>query len=256
MMEVNILGCGAALPALGRHCSGQVVMVDGSRYLIDCGEGTQTQLRVCHQKLQSLEHIFISHLHGDHLFGLPGLLSTMHLCGRTREVHVYAPQGLQVAMELLFQVSGSHINFPIYYHEIRHGEVIFQDKKVSVTAFELYHSIPTFGFKFQELSPRHPHSYAYCSDTAYNPQIIPWVQGVDLLCLESTFTTQYEQLAIDKGHLTARQASLLALEAQAKRLMLTHFSARYKDLNVVLDEAKQNFPNTIAAEEGMCLRIE
>ena len=105
----TILGSGAALPTVARHCSGQVVNINGFRILLDCGENTQTQLRVYHQRMQAISQIFITHLHGDHFFGLPGLVSSMHLCGRKEPLDVYAPAGVRAAMELLMQTSGSHL---------------------------------------------------------------------------------------------------------------------------------------------------
>ncbi|MCQ2297640.1 MAG: ribonuclease Z [Bacteroidales bacterium] len=257
MMNVYVLGSGAALPAKGRHCSAQVVAVDGRRFLLDCGEGAQTQLRIAHQKLQSLNHIFISHLHGDHLFGLPGLLSTMHMCGRKDPVDIYAPAGLKPALDLLFEVSGSHIDFEMRHHELASDqpEVLIEDAKLRVTAFPLSHSVPAYGYHFQELSLRHPNSYAYCCDTGYTEQFLPVVKGVDLLCLESTFMSDYEPVAVEKGHLTAPQAATLALKAEARQLMLTHFSARYSDIEPLLAEARQVFPNTIPAIEGRMIEV-
>lgn len=256
MMEITILGCGAALPAHGRHCSGQVITVDGHRYMIDCGEGTQTQLRIAHQKLQSMTRIFISHLHGDHVFGLPGLLSTMHLCGRKDPIDIYSPKGLQEILTPFFSVCGSHIDFEVRYHVISGNQILLEDNKVRVTAFPLHHSIETYGFSFEELSPRHPRRYVYCSDTGYSEDLIPHLLHADLACLESTFTHKYAPLALEKGHLTARQAAQLAQAAEVKQLMLTHFSARYKELDPVLEEARAVFPNTIPATEGETLRLK
>lgn len=253
-MEVSILGCGAALPAGGRHCSGQVVTVDGRRFLVDCGEGTQTQLRIAHQKLQAMDTILLSHLHGDHWFGLPGLLSSMHLCGRKDPVDVYAPKGLQPLLDNLFEMSSSHIDYELRVHEIAPG-ILLETPKVRITAFPLRHTVETYGFRFQELSPRHPASYAYCSDTGYYEALAEEVAGVDLLCAESTFGHSYASLAEERGHLTALQAAIVAQKAGAGRLMLTHFSARYKEVDVLLEEAQQVFANTIAATEGETLRI-
>lgn len=257
MMNVHILGSGAAQPAKGRHCSAQVVAVDGRRFLVDCGEGTQTQLRIAHLKLQALSHIFLSHLHGDHLFGLPGLLSTMHMCGRKDPVDIYAPEGLQAPLSQLFEVSGSHIDFEVRYHELTAAspQVVFEDAKLRITAFPMPHSVPTYGFLFQELSPRHPNSYAYCCDTGYTEDFLPVIRDVDLLCMESTFMSDFEAVAAERFHLTARQAATLALKADAKMLLLTHFSARYSDVQPLLDEARAVFPNTLAAIEGKTLQV-
>lgn len=258
MMNVTVLGSGAALPAKGRHCSAQVVAVDGKRYLVDCGEGTQTLLRMAHHKLQSMERIFLSHLHGDHMFGLPGLLSTMHMCGRKAPVDVYSPAGLKEAMERLFEVSGNHVDFEVNYHEIHTSEPmeVLDDGKTRVTAFPLMHSVETYGYLFEELSPRHPNRYAYCCDTRYTESFVDVIRGADLLCMESTFMHNFESLAADRGHLTARQAAMLASKAEVGQLMLTHFSARYSDLEPLLAEARETFPSTILAEEGQRIEIK
>lgn len=296
MLSVTILGSGAATPTLGRHCSSQVVAVDGERMLLDCGEATQNQIRLYHQKLQSFSHIFISHLHGDHWFGLPGLLASMHLCGRTDDVHVYAPAGIRPALELLFEVSGTHLQYELHLHELEGGrQTVYEADKCRVSAFPIVHSMPTYGYLFEEKIPlfnlrkdsrakygltdyecrrikmgddyvrpdgsvvpnaelvlpkRQPLRYAYCCDTAYSESVIAEVRGVDLLCVDSTFDSAHEALAAEKLHCTAHQAAQMALAAHAKQLMLTHFSARYKDVSILLDEARKVFPNTIAAEEG------
>lgn len=153
---VTILGSGAATPTLGRHCSAQVVSINGFRMLVDCGEATQSQMRAFRQKMQAFSTIFISHLHGDHLFGLPGLLSSMHLCGRTEPVTVYAPKGIKAALELLFEVSGTHLTYELTFVEMDFDTptLIFENEKCKVTAFPLFHSVPTYGFLFEEQQPR------------------------------------------------------------------------------------------------------
>lgn len=149
---VTILGSGAAVPTRGRHCSSQMVMLDGYKMLIDCGEGTQNQMFLYYKRLRSLDTIFISHLHGDHWFGLPGLLSSMHLSGRTEPLHVYAPVGLKSVLDAIFAVSGSGFQYELHIHEISatEPEVIFENSKCKVTAFPLHHSVPTYGFIFEE----------------------------------------------------------------------------------------------------------
>ena len=153
--NVLVLGSGAATPTFSRHCSAQMVNICGSHILLDCGEATQTQLRQYHQRIQSIKTVFISHLHGDHFFGLPGLLTTMHLCGRQEPLTVYAPKGAREAIELLFEVSASHIDYPLTITDIEVDSptVIHYDKGFRVTAFPLRHSMPTYGFIFEEETP-------------------------------------------------------------------------------------------------------
>lgn len=251
----TILGSGAALPTIARHCSGQVVNINGFRMLFDCGENTQTQIRVFHQKMQALSHIFITHLHGDHFFGLPGLVSSMHLCGRTEPIHIYAPEGIAQVLQLILATSGSHIGFEIVYHELNHKEgkeLLFENLRCRVSAFPLIHSVPTYGFLIEE-KPRGKNparSYAYCSDTGYTEDILPFIHGVNLLCLESTFNKMFTSVANEKLHLTATMAATLAQKAEAKQLLLTHISARIKEPEILLKEAHEIFPNTLIASDG------
>ena len=251
----TILGSGAALPTVARHCSGQVVNVNGYRMLLDCGENTQTQLRVYHQKMQGISDICITHLHGDHFFGLPGLVSSMHLCGRTQPVNVYAPVGIREAMDLLMKVSGSHIGFELNYHELSFGEgmeMLFENGLCRVYAFPLVHSVPTYGYLVEE-KPRGknpPRRFAYCTDTTYTSSILPFIEGVNLLCMESTFDKSFSSVAQEKLHCTTEMAATMAQQAHVAQLLLTHISARFKEPQKLLDEAQEVFPNTLIAADG------
>ncbi|MBQ9473837.1 MAG: ribonuclease Z [Bacteroidales bacterium] len=299
---VTPLGSGAAAPALGRHCSGQLVNIGGCRLLIDCGEGTQEQLRRYHQRMQAIEAIFISHLHGDHVFGLPGLLSSMHLFGRKEPLDVFSPPGLADAVRLFFAASATTLQYELRMHEVdtEAEQTVFENAKCRVRTFPLYHSVPTVGYVVSESDPQpglrvgvreqfglaadqiesikrgadytdsqgtvHPNaellapprkakSYAYCCDTAYNEAIARAAAGADLICVESTFANGMEQLAAELRHCTAAQAATIAAEADAKQLMLTHFSARYKSLDELLQQAQTLFPNTLLAEEGKTVAV-
>lgn len=253
----TVLGTGAAVPALGRHCSSQVVSLNGMRILLDCGESTQEQMRRFHQKMQATSLILISHLHGDHVFGLPGLLSSMHLCGRTEPIDIVSPRGLQNAINPMFEYTGNHLQYEVRYHELDFDglQEVFSNAKCSVKAFPLHHSVPTYGYLIEE-KLRNPNAtfspgrYAYCCDTAYLESIVPYIRNVDLLCMESTYASDCEEQAGCWLHCTASQAASIARMAEVKKLMLTHFSARYKGLNVILDEACSIFPETILAAEG------
>ena len=270
---ITILGSGAALPTGHRRCSAQVVNVGGFKILLDCAEGTQDNIRRCHIKLQSLATILISHLHGDHFFGLPGLLSTMHLCGRTEPVTVIAPKGARQVIETTFELTGNHIGYPLEFIEMDFSEGlhrVFECKRCAVDAFPIVHSVPTYGFRITEkqcpnvlslpLTPSHslslPKSYAYCCDTAYTEDIIPYIQGADLLCLECTFANELSELATERQHLTAGQAGRLAALAGARQLLLTHISARYKEPQILLDQATAEFPNSLLAEDTLVLEIK
>lgn len=300
--SVTILGSGAATPTLGRHCSSQIVNINGFKILLDCGEATQNQMRAYHQRLLSFDTIFISHLHGDHWFGLPGLISSFHLCGRSEPLDIFAPEGLKPVIESILQISGSGLQYELRIHEIKceQPSTIFQNKMCSVKAFPLLHSVPTYGFIFEENQPllnlkkdarrqynltdiecqklkqgqdlvrddgsilpyseltlprKTSRRYAYCCDTGYFESIADIVRGVDLLCLESTFDLSLQSLADERQHLTASQAAQIAADAQVKQLLLTHFSARYKQIDTLANESQAIFKNVILADDGKTYEI-
>jgi ribonuclease Z len=150
--SLNILGCGSATPTVFSNPTSQHLVMREKHFLIDCGEGSQIELRRMKIRFNRINHIFISHLHGDHWFGLPGLLSSFHLLNRSKELHLYAPSGLKSVLSLTFRLSNTWLKFPIVFHELKEGlaEEIFSDDTLSITAFPLKHSVPTWGFRFQE----------------------------------------------------------------------------------------------------------
>ena len=300
--EVNILGCGSALPTTRHFSSSHVVNIREKLFMIDCGEGAQLQLRRSKLKFSRLNHIFISHLHGDHCFGLMGLISTFGLLGRTATLHIYAHKELEklLAPQLEFFCKG--MTYEVAFHAIDPSltTVIYEDRSVNVSTIPLRHRIPTCGFLFQEkATPNHiirdmidfyqipvfelnrikngedymtpegkiipnrmltipsdpPRSYAYCSDTICQKSIIPQIKGVDLLFHESTFAQSDEARAKETFHTTAKQAAEIALEAEAKQLVIGHFSARYEEEDLLLEEAKSVFPNTLLAKENLKITI-
>ena len=258
---IKILGSGAALPTGNRHCSAQALNINGFKLLLDCAEGTQDRIRYCHLKLQSISTIAISHLHGDHFFGLPGLLSTMHLCGRTEPVTIIAPKGAKEVIMSTFEITGNHIGYETNFVEMEFVEGmhrVFENKRCTIDAFPIVHSVPTFGFRITEI-PRgnnEPRCYVYCCDTVYTEDIIPYIQGADLLCLESTFANDLSELALQRQHLTAGQAGQLANKADAGQLLLTHISARYREPELILEQAKAEFQNTIIAEDNLVVEVK
>lgn len=251
----TIMGSGAAVPTVNRHCSGQVVNVCGHRLLLDCGEGTQEQMRALRQKIQSLQLICISHLHGDHFFGLPGLLSTQHLCGRTQPLQVIGPKGIRQAIDILLELSSTKLAYELRVRELEHNDLqlVYTSPRCTVSAFPIWHSVPTYGYLIEELprSKSRPRRMAYCCDTGYHEELVDYVRHVDLLCLESTFADNLTVVAIEKQHLTATQAAQIALQAEVGQLLLTHFSARYRDESIFLKEASALFPNTVLASDGL-----
>lgn len=300
--EVNILGCGSALPTTRHFSSSQVVNIREKLFMVDCGEGAQLQLRRSKLKFTRLNHIFISHLHGDHCFGLMGLISTFGLLGRTASLHIYAHKELErlLAPQLEFFCKG--MTYEVVFHPIdpAKAEVIYDDRSISVSTIPLKHRIPTCGFLFQEkptpnhiirdmvdfyripvfelnrikngedyitpegvVVPNHrlttpsaaPRSYAYCSDTICQTSIIPQIKGVDLLFHEGTFAQCDAARAKETFHTTAMQAAQIAVEAEAKQLVIGHFSARYEDESILLKEAQTLFPNTLLAKENLRITL-
>lgn len=301
--QLTILGTSSALPTSNRYPTAQVLHVLGRFFLIDCGEGTQTQMRKYQINLFKINHIFISHLHGDHIFGLIGLISTMMLLGRTKDLHLYAHSEIQKF--LTSQINFLYfegISFKIIYHPLnfKKEQKIFDDPKVSVYSFPLTHRIPTCGFRFEEKQPlpnliaskieeyqipirdrqrikeggdfttndgkRIPHaeltrsthkprSYAFCSDTRFDESYIGSVRNVDLLYHEATFASENKDLAQTTYHSTGEDAANVALKAGVGKLIIGHFSARYKDHTVILEEAQTIFTNTEASIEGQVFSI-
>ena len=295
-LKLTILGSGSAVPNLQRGVSAHYLNINERRILIDCGEGTQLQLRRFKVKFQRLQYIFISHLHGDHYLGLVGLFSSMSLLGRASKLIIFAPEGLEEIIQLQFKISGVYLNYKIEFVVLTAKEktLIFEDNSIEVYSFPLKHRITTFGFLFQEktrgksvdkfkiaeynltlpeilkvkkgedvvrgeeiiknevltLPDSKLCSYAYCSDTIYTEHFLDQIEGIDFLYHESTFLHELLARAEETFHTTALQAAELAKKANVKQLMIGHFSARYKELDLLLAESQSVFPNTVLAVEG------
>jgi ribonuclease Z len=290
------------MPAYGRHPSAQLVEIENSHFLVDCGEGVQMQLMRYQVNFHRINHIFISHLHGDHFLGLMGLIFTMHLQRRVNDLHIYSHRGLDEIITTQLRYTRSWPNFKLIFHRLEKDvrEVIYEDNHITVETIPLSHKIRCSGFLFREklkprridkerlpenlliqqlaalkrgedlkdeegnilhsnesltIPPRPSYSYAYCSDTAYKESIIEQIQGVDLLYHEATFLEDEILKAAETLHSTAAQAALIASKAQVRKLLLGHFSARYRDLQPVLDEARRVFQNCALALEGESFTI-
>ncbi|MBQ9339889.1 MAG: ribonuclease Z [Paludibacteraceae bacterium] len=256
--RLTILGCGSAVPTVQNKPSSQILEMCDKLFLIDCGEGTQNTIRELGVHTNRLYSIFISHLHGDHCFGLLGLLSTLGMLGRTQDMHIYAHKDLEQLLTPLLAYFCSHLPFSIIFHHInpRRSELIFDDRTLTVRTIPLRHTVPTCGFLFEE-KPRRihretdakPFSYAYCSDTGYKPAIRRWIDGVNVLYHEATYTEAQRDSAERYQHCTAAQAAKIATKVNAGTLIIGHFSARINDQSTFLNEAQTIFPNTILAEE-------
>ena len=300
--ELTILGCGGAIPTLERKPTSQYLNIQDRHFLIDCGEGTQIQLRKFKCKFSKIDHIFISHLHGDHFLGIFGYLSSLNLLGRKNDIHIYAPENLNNLLEVHNSVSGKNFNFNIVFHPLNFSKLkrIYNDKIMEVFSFPVKHSVPTCGFLFKEKSTdrrmikekikeldlniesikkfknsencevngvlidyndvttqgNQPRTYAYCADSQYDENIISYLENVDLIYHESTFLDSKMDKAIKTKHSTAKQAATIALKANAKQLIIGHFSARYDNSDQFLEEAKVVFNQTITAYDGYTHQIK
>jgi len=296
-MELTILGCNAATPRKNAQTTAQLLEIKGQLILIDCGEGTQIQLRKLGIKFARIQHIFISHLHGDHFYGLIGLISTFRLLGRTADLHVYGPKGIKEIISLQLKLAKSWTDYNLYFHELESttSELILDHEKFTVETLPLDHRVYTNGYLFREkegprkinkdmidqhgvdisdmenlkqgkdirlddgtllanslltFPPDSPKSYAFCSDTAFKPDLSDLVAGVSCLYHEATFLDLHKELAQKTKHSTAAEAAQIAASAQVGHLILGHFSSRYPDLNEFIVQANKYFKNVSLAEDG------
>ncbi|NND06115.1 MAG: ribonuclease Z [Saprospiraceae bacterium] len=300
--KLLVLGVNAAVPMKGRHPSAQLLDVGNELILIDCGEGTQLRMCECHVRRSRINHVFISHLHGDHIYGLPGLITSYNLGRREEPLFIYGPFGINDFIHKTLDATQISLHFDL--HVLEHNSMatstICTLPNLHVKTLPLIHRVPTTGYLFLEQTakrsidpqavkenkvPHHffpalqkgedwtqgdgkvitneiltrpgrrPLSYAYCSDTAYNRDLIPLIYKANLLYHESTFLQDLHEKAVDRGHSTAIDAASIAKEAEVASLLLGHFSSRYEDLNEFEREAKKVFQNTQIAMEGLTYNI-
>ena len=295
--ELLILGSSAATPTSTRNPTAQLLNIAERLFLIDCGEGTQIQLRKYKTRFQNINHIFISHLHADHFLGLPGLIASMNLLGRKNDLTIYAPKELEEIIQIIHRHSDSHLNFQLIFIQTQNKvkQKLWEDDKIEVYSIPLQHRVETTGFLFKEkpfprsinkyklekmdvsfaeihklkqgldaidnkgqiipnatltVDPPLPRSYAFCSDTRFFESLANDIKDVNLLYHESTFLEDKKERASQTFHSTAFQAAQMAILSSAKKLILGHFSARYDDLNLFLEEALPIFKQTELAKEG------
>lgn len=295
--ELTILGSSSAVPTSKRNLTAHVLNVHERFFLIDCGEGTQLQLRRNKIRFGKINHIFISHLHGDHIFGLFGLISTFNLLHRETELHIYAHPELEDILNRHIEYFERSLSYSIKYHHLnpKLNEVIYNDGKLIVETIPLKHRIPTCGFLFKEVPhlrnlrkdvvknfdipiskiksvqegedfitddgdivensrltfpPYKSRSYAYCTDTAYYEKLIPIIKNVDLLFHEATLDKSLQKQAKETFHSTTHNAATIARKAEVGKLIIGHFSARYKNAEPLVQEAQEIFQNTVSAEDG------
>ena len=300
--DLTILGSSGAIAVYDRHPSAQILDHNGNHFLIDCGEGTQFRMNRFGIKRGKLDNIFISHLHGDHCYGLIGLLTSFNLNWREHPLNIYGPEGLKEIMDVHFKYAVTHLKFEINYHVIIADtpRIIYEDHALEVETIVLKHRIPTTGFLFREKpgerkmisekikqynipyqqipdikkgmdfisengsvipnallthEPSPLRSYAYCSDTVFTESFVEQIKGVGLLYHEATFIEEHATRADETFHSTAKQAAKIAKKANAGKLLLGHFSARYENLDILLQEAREIFPETYLAAEGKVFSV-
>lgn len=301
--SVTILGNSSAKPTPHAHPSSQVVNLNEQYYLVDAGEGVQQQLIRRGINPLRLRAVFISHLHGDHCFGLFPLIATLGLEGKRTPLDIYAPAPMGEILEYHRRYFWDDLPYEVKWHEVRTTEhtIIMQNNTLEVWSIPLRHRVPTAGYLFKEKQPGRnvdkfkiekyglsiaqivaakrgeditledgqiipndeltyipyqARSYAYLSDTAYSAKAAERVHGVDLLYHETTYSTHEAMFAKGRGHSTTIEAAKVAAKAEAKRLIIGHFSSRYKSHETLVEECRTIFPNSDIAAEGMTFNIE
>lgn len=304
IFEVTILGTSAAIPTNTRRPSAQVVTLYDRHHLVDCGEGTQIEMLRRKIRFSRLDAIFISHLHGDHVLGLPGLLTTLSLYERNFPLKLICPSGLKPMLESVFTYTQSYLGYELEYiftDEKEPGDIVYSTDRYEVMLLPLEHRIFCRGFLFREVNKRRKFdfykakalgipnhyfrllkqgnevtlpdgrhilpmqvlqdadpalSYAYCSDTRYTEKLIPFIKGVKVLYHEATFLKELAARAAETHHSTTTQAATIASMAEAMRLYIGHFSARYIELDALLEETREIFPQAEIAKEGMIIDLK
>lgn len=300
--EVTILGNTSSIPVHGRNHTAQVVRFGQECLLLDCGEGTQIQMRKFKVKSSKISHIFISHLHGDHYLGLMGILSSYNLSKRTKALTIFGPKGLDEIITTQFRWSNTRLSYQLHFVETNSDglNLLLDHPRFTVHSFPLTHRLPTTGFLIREKEGlrnllkeklqekkiplaaiqnlrtgkdfldekgnlyslkdyTHPlpplRSYAFCSDTCFEPKLANYIDSPTLLYHESTFMELDAERAKVTFHSTAKQAAEIANLLKAKTLLLGHFSSRYIDLEEMLNEAKTVFTQSELSVEGITYPI-
>ncbi len=306
-LQITFLGTSSGVPTRARNVSGVALRLPqrAEVWLFDCGEGTQHQFLKSELRISQLTRIFITHMHGDHIFGLMGLLASCGLAGNPNRIDIYGPPDLEEYLKACRRYSQTHFSYPVKVHTVSPG-VILEDDEFSVSCELLKHRVPAFGYRVTEKDrpghfdvdrakalgiPSGPlygklkrgetivlpdgqqvhgaelcgptqigRKLAYCTDTIYCDSAVDLAQGADVLIHEATFAHQDAELAYQRLHSTSTMAAQVALGAQVRQLILTHFSPRYAPGNStetkdLLMEARAIFPNTEMAHDFMTVDI-
>jgi ribonuclease Z len=300
MLSVTILGNNSAVPAFNRHPTSQVVTHDGNNYLVDCGEGTQIQMIKYKIRRGRISHIFISHLHGDHYYGLVGLINTFGLLSHKQELHVYGPAPLQQIVEMQLKVADNTMPYPLHFHTITENATLVDNERITIKCFRTQHRIECYGFSFEEKEgkrklliekirklnipisfygslqngldyitpkgktikndtvtapPGKGKKYAFCADTRYDEGMIEHIYDFDTIYHETTYLDNMRDRAAERFHSTTKEAATIAQKAMVKKLLIGHFSSKYSTLEAFQQEAREVFPNTDLAIEGVTYEV-
>jgi ribonuclease Z len=301
-LEVFVLGTSGMMPLPGRFLTSAMVRREGELFLFDCGEGTQISLKMLNIKWKKISSIFISHMHADHVTGLPGMLMLSSQVDREDPLYIYGPARLQEYISQNRRLLDMYINYEIIVQAVQPG-IIYETDEFEVEAFPLEHTKPCFGYTMREKprpglfhpekadslgvprgplwsrlqsgssvelsdgrvvtsdqimgEPREGRTFSYVTDTLYHPSISEYVRNADLLLCEGMFDDSLLESALEKKHMTARQAAMIARDAEVKSMGLFHYSPRYtdRDLRDLLKEAREVYPQTFLARDRMSFDI-
>jgi ribonuclease Z len=300
-MYVVFLGTGGSIPTVARSLPAVVVKRQNEQLMFDCGEGAQRQMIKAKVGFHRKMKIFVSHMHGDHVLGLPGLLQTMALLDRRKKLEVYGPEGIKRFLECVRESLQFGLTFPVEIHEVYNAAVICEEKDYTVEAAKAHHVVAGFAYAYAEKprpgkfypekakvlgvpegelwsklqhgdsvtlpdgrvvhpsevlgSPRKGRKIVYTGDTRPFRGFARFAAGADLVIHEATFDDSLAEKAEVDGHSTPSQAAMEAKRAKAKKLILTHISARYADAGLLLEQAQKVFENTVVAEDFLVLEL-
>jgi len=296
-MELTILGTSATLPTKTRNHSAYLLTYKAEGLLFDCGEGTQRQLKIAGISFSKITRIFLSHWHGDHMLGLPGLLQSMAMHEYSRSLQIYGPPGSKEKYRKVLDAFESTYPITAEMNEIKEGKFLETDDFV-IESYPVMHRTKCYGFRLIEKDKRKMNMtklkklgvkegplvgklqegktitvngtkitpdevstlvkgkiFAYIPDTQPTKNCQKLAQDADVLLCESTYSEEHKNLAEEHSHLTAQQAGQIASSSNVKKLILTHFSARYKNESELAQDAREVFDNTFAAKEFMKIQI-
>ena len=250
-LTLQILGAASAMPISDMNPSAQALRVHGRLLLIDCVEGPQQQMRRQHLSFLKVKAVFISHIHGDHIFGIFGVLSTMAMYGRTEALDLFAPKSFAPILKFYLSYFSEGMNYEINFHPLdcKQPELVYELRGVPVYAFPLRHKIDCFGYRFGDW-------YAYCSDTAPFPELAGWLQGVRTIYHETTYLREWADKAGKYYHSTTDDAARCARDAGAKHLLIGHYTSRVRDYGRFASECREIFPQTTAVRDGDVFEID